>query len=51
MDTLEYWQEKLTEFEDALASEKEDVPEAPESMIRLLSEEIKYCKEQIEALS
>lgn len=51
MDTLEYWQEKLTEFEEALRAEKEDVPEAAESMIILLSMEILYCKEQIEALS
>lgn len=51
METLEYWQEKLVEFEDALTAEKENVPEASETMIRLLSTEIRYCKEQIEELS
>jgi len=51
METLEYWQQKLAEYEEALRAEIEDVPEAPETMIRLLSTEIRYCKEQIEELS
>ena len=51
MDTLEYWQEKLAEFQAALTAENEDVPESTDDMKKLLKAEIEHCEEQIEALS
>lgn len=49
-ETLEYWQEKLAEFEEALQLE-EQMEEREDSMLRLLKMEIDSCKEQIKLLS
>lgn len=49
-ETLEYWQEKLAEFQEALGLE-EQMDEREHSMYRLLKIEIEYCQEQIKLLS
>jgi hypothetical protein len=49
-DTLEYWQDKLTEFEEALLLE-EQMEVREDSMLRLLKMEIASCKEHIKLLS
>lgn len=49
-ETLEYWQEKLVEFQEALQLE-EQMDEREDSMYRLLKLEIKYCQTQINLLS
>jgi len=49
-ETLEYWQEKLAEFQEALESEQEmDIPN--DTMLKLLKLEIDFCTKQIEILS
>ena len=49
-ETLEYWQEKLSEFEEAYLAEIEmDV--INDSMIKLLKEEIEACKQEIQLLN
>jgi hypothetical protein len=48
-ESLEYWEEKLLEFEEALESERE--PELRnDDMTRLIKQEIEYCKKQIHLL-
>jgi hypothetical protein len=48
-ESLEYWEEKLVEFEEALERERE--PELRnDDMIRLLKREIEYCKKEIHLL-
>lgn len=49
-ETLEYWQNKLVEFQEALQSE-EEMEVREDSMLRLLKMEIESCKEQIKLLS
>lgn len=49
-ETLEYWQEKLAEFQEALQLE-EQMDEREHSMYRLLKMEIEYCQNQINLLS
>lgn len=49
-ETLEYWQEKLAEFQEALQLE-ELMDEREDSMYRLLKMEIEHCQEQIKLLS
>jgi hypothetical protein len=49
-DTIEYWQNKLVEFQEALQSE-EEMEVREDSMLKLLKMEIKSCKEQIKLLS
>ena len=50
MSELAYYQQCLSDFQEALNSEKEMDLEN-EMMIRLLIEEIAECKEKIEELS
>lgn len=49
-ETLEYWQEKLAEFQEALELELQ-MEEREDSMYRLLKLEIEHCQEQINLLS
>jgi len=49
-ETLEYWQNKLVEFQEALQSE-EEMEIREDSMLKLLKMEIESCKEQIKLLS
>lgn len=50
METLEYYQEKLQEFTEALESEK-SFEAVNETMIKLLRTEIALCKKYIGELS
>lgn len=43
---MQYWEEKLAEFEEALESEMA-MDEKNDGMIRLLKEEIENCKREI----
>lgn len=43
---MQYWEEKLAEFEEALESEMA-MDEQNDGMIRLLKEEIENCKREI----
>jgi cob(I)alamin adenosyltransferase len=49
-ETLEYWQEKLAEFEEAL-QEEQAMDVVNESMVKLLKKEIEYCNQYIQELS
>jgi len=49
-ETLEYWQEKLAEYQEAHAAEME-MEEKNQEMIRLLELSILSCKEYIGASS
>ena len=49
-ETIEYWQKCLAEFEEATESEHSmDVTNGP--MIKLLKNNIDYCKNKIKELS
>ena len=50
METLEYYQEKLQEFTEALEAEK-SFDEENENMIKLLKTEISLCNKYIGDLS
>ena len=50
METLEYYEEKLQEFTEALEAEK-SFEQENESMIKLLRFEISLCKKYIGELS
>lgn len=48
-ETIEYWENKRTEFVDALENERE--PELlNDNMMRLLKMEINHCDEEIKLL-
>ena len=47
---MEYWKEKLAEFEEALESELA-MEEKNDEMIKLLREEIENCKREINGRS
>jgi hypothetical protein len=46
-ETLEYWQNKLVEFQEALLAETE---EAHVDMLKLLKKEIEECEKKIQEL-
>lgn len=45
-ETTEYWQDKLAEFQEALAAEQE-MEEPNDSMLKLLKYEIDECLKQL----
>lgn len=49
-ETLDYWQEKLAEYQEAYAAEME-MEEKNQDMIKLLKFSILSCEEHIGALS
>jgi hypothetical protein len=49
-ETLEYWEEKLAEFQEALQLE-EEMEIREDSMLKLLKMEIESCLKQIKLLS